>query len=309
MANRTPLFSKKQPGGMFTISDLQQHPGNIWFVDSGIGADIVGSGQDPDSPVATLDFAVGLCTADNGDVIYLMPGHAESIASATGCVLDVAGVRVIGLGWGAMRPTLTIDTAATALISIEAANVWIENVLVINNFLDIVTAITILAAADGCTLKDVEMRDTSATLGALIQISVATTVADLTIDGFRYTGIAGGLTAEATNVILAAGSLQRFSLTNSRIYCDTTAAAVSLSTGIPTDLYIENVRLLQTETGAGLAIAAHNSGTGLVENVVVVNIKNAVKGVTGTGLSVGQNVVYSNAAAAYAGLFSYTIDS
>ena len=72
---------------------------------------------------------------------------------------------------------------------------------------------------------------------------------------------------------------------------------------------MENVRLAQAETGAGLGLAFHNSTTGIVENVVSINLKNAVKGVTGTGLSVGQNVVYSNAVNAYAGLFSYTIDS
>ena len=308
MANRTPLFSKKQPGGIFTISDLQQHPGNIWFVDSGIGTDSVGSGQDPDSPVATLDFAVGLCTADNGDVIYLMPGHAESIASATGCVLDVAGVRVIGLGWGAMRPTLTIDTADTALISIEAANVWLENILIVSNFLDIATAVTILAAADGCTLKDIEMRDTSAILGALIQVSVATTVTDLTVDGFMFREYVT-LTAAATNVFLFAGTYDRFRLVNSHIQCFTSAAAVSCSTGIGKSVHVENVRLAQAETGAGLGIAFHNSTTGFIQNVVGVNLKNAVKPITGTGLSVGSEVLYSNAVNAYAGLFSYTVDS
>jgi len=33
--NRTALFSRNQPGGVFTINDLVNHPGNIWFVDSG----------------------------------------------------------------------------------------------------------------------------------------------------------------------------------------------------------------------------------------------------------------------------------
>jgi len=117
------------------------------------------------------------------------------------------------------------------------------------------------------------------------------------------------MTAPATNVIKAAGSYDRFSLLNSRIYCFTTAAAVELTTGSGSDITIQNVYVAQAETGAGLGIACHNSTTGMVDNVVSVNLKNAVKGVTGTGLSVGPNVVYSNAVNAYAGLFSYTIDS
>ena len=110
-------------------------------------------------------------------------------------------------------------------------------------------------------------------------------------------------------MILFAGSAPRFRLTNSFINCDCTAAAVDMTTAAVVDLYIENVRLLQSETAAGLGIAAHNSSTGLVQDIVVVNLKNGVAGVTGTGLSVGPNVVYSNAVNAYAGLFTTTIDS
>ena len=72
MASRTALFSRKQSGGVFTISDLRQHPGDIWFVDAGSGTDGDGYGQNPDAPFATLDYAVGKCTASQGDVIYLM---------------------------------------------------------------------------------------------------------------------------------------------------------------------------------------------------------------------------------------------
>jgi len=310
MANRTPLFSKKQPGGMFTISDLAEHPGNIWFVDSGASAasDAAGFGQDPDSPFATLDYAVGNCTANNGDVIYLMPGHAESISSATDCVLDVAGIKVIGLGWGGDRPTLTIDTATTALISIEAASVWLENLLIVSNFLNIATAITITAAGDNCTLKNIEMRNTSAVLGALIQVSVATTVTDLTVDGFVHKEYVT-MTAPATNVFKFAGSYDRFTLINSHIQCFTTAAAVECSTGSGKSVYVENVQLAQAETGAGLGLAFHNSTTGYVDNIIGVNLKNGIKPVTGTGLSVGPNVRYSNAVNAYAGLYTTTVDS
>lgn len=32
---RDALFSTKQPGGQINIVDVVEHPGNIWFVDSG----------------------------------------------------------------------------------------------------------------------------------------------------------------------------------------------------------------------------------------------------------------------------------
>lgn len=308
---RTALFGNKYPGGVLVISDLQQHPGNIFFVDSGhaSASDAAGYGLTPDRPFATLDYAVGNCTASNGDVIYLMPGHAESITGATSVVMDVAGVKVVGLGWGSTRPTFTLTTATAATWNVTAANCWIENVLIVGNFLNIAAMMTVGADADGLTLKNVEMRNTSVILGALVGIAIATGVTDVTIDGFKFVEVTGGLTAAGTSVIAAAGTHDRFKLINSDIRAHCSAAAVKLDAGIGYNLTLERIRLLQTDTGAGLGIACHNTSTGLVEDVVSINLKNGVKGVTGTGLSIGQNVVYSNAVNAYAGLFSYTIDS
>lgn len=309
MANRTALFSQKQSGGVFTVSELQQHPGNIWFVDSGATnkSDTAGYGQNPDAPFATLDYAIGNCTASNGDVIYLMPGHAENIASATGCVFDIAGVKVIGLGHGNLRPTLSV-TAAAGTISITAANVWIENVLVVGNFLNIVSTFTVAGTADGLTIKDVETRDTSAVLGALIQFSLATGLTEVTFDGYVHRN-GTTLTAPATNVIKAAGTYDRLTMVNCDIQCFTTAAAVELSTAAGKDCLFINNRLIQYETGAGLGYALHNSSTGFVDEFVGINLKNAVKAFTGTGVAVGPHCWYSNAVNAYAGLFNYTIDS
>ena len=302
---KTPLFYRSVPGGIDSVVNESMTAGNIFWVHSG------GSGTgaySPQNPITTLDAAVGLCTANQGDTIFLMPGHTENITSATGCVLDVTGIRVIGLGQGFDRPTLTLTTATTSTISIGAQSIWLENVLIISNFLDIASAITVSTAGDGLTLKNIEMKNVSAVLGALIQITIATTCSDVTIDGLlvrEYTT----MTNPATNIIVASGTHDRFTLKNSRIYCFSTAAPVALSAGIGLDITLENIRLTNAETGAGLGIACHNSSTGLAEDITVVNLKNTVKGLTGTGLSVGARVNYSNAVNAYAGLFSYTIDS
>lgn len=127
--NRTALFSRHQPGGVLTIADMEAHPGAILFVDSTHAAksDSAGAGRSPDAPLATIDYAIGLCTANKGDVIYVMPGHAETISAAGGITCDVAGVSIIGLGWGTLKPTLTFGTATTADILVSAANVRLKN--------------------------------------------------------------------------------------------------------------------------------------------------------------------------------------
>ena len=49
---------RHQPGGVFTIDDLEQHPGDILFVNNTATAatGATGYGQNPDAPFATLDY-------------------------------------------------------------------------------------------------------------------------------------------------------------------------------------------------------------------------------------------------------------
>jgi hypothetical protein len=149
MTNRTALFSRKQPGGVYTISDLVAHPGDIWFVDSGASGsgDTVGHGRDPDSPFLTLDYAIGQCTANQGDVIYVLPGHAETFIATNGFDADVAGIAIIGLGWGADRPTFTFNHAA-AQVNVGAASVRIENLRFVTSITAVVAAVQVEGVAD-----------------------------------------------------------------------------------------------------------------------------------------------------------------
>lgn len=93
-------------GGMLTT-------GSIFFVHhTGSNSN---SGTDSSHPRATIDSAVGLCTANKGDVIFVMPGHNEAITSATSLVVDVVGISIIGLGEGRNRPILDFDNTAGSI--------------------------------------------------------------------------------------------------------------------------------------------------------------------------------------------------
>lgn len=115
---------------------------------------------DPDGRVrfaATIDAAVGLCTANAGDVIYVLPGHTETISSATALALDVAGITIVGLGAGATRPIITLDTAASSTIAVSAADITIKNIVFSANYADITALFTLTTAnnftLDGCYFK------------------------------------------------------------------------------------------------------------------------------------------------------------
>lgn len=152
---RAPIFGGQQPGGAIIASQVETNPGNVYWVNSANGTNAAGYGLTPDAPVATLDYAIGLCTAGQGDTIYVMPGHAETIAAADGFDADVASVQIIGLGWGAARPTFTFSaTASTAAVG--AANVRISNLRFVAGISAVVVGVNVEAAGTDCCIENCE---------------------------------------------------------------------------------------------------------------------------------------------------------
>lgn len=110
--------------------------GNIFYVDSGAAgaADVASQGKAWETPFATLDFAISQCAGGQNDVVYLAPGHTETITVTSGSLLtlDVAGVSVIGLGIGSERPTFSIgkSSVTTAIVNVDGNNVTLQNLII-----------------------------------------------------------------------------------------------------------------------------------------------------------------------------------
>jgi hypothetical protein len=195
--------------------------GNYYFVCNRTNAN--GSdgneGTSPEMPFATLDTAINNCTANNGDVIIILPGHAESIASATALLFDIAGVTIIGLGVGSARPTFTFTTANTAKIPVSAANVKISGCVFVGNFLSIATCF-LLTAAPNFVCDSNEFRDTSAVLGFL---SIITTTVSVDADGLTYTNnlrVSGATTTPGPDIVIA-GTIARVTVKYNTSYHST----------------------------------------------------------------------------------------
>src|SRR3990167_7785420 len=131
----TALFSRHTPGGVYTIQDMLAHPGRVFFVDASHAQAVndAGHGKSPDSPFATLAYAFSSDLLAADDTVILMPGHTESVIAAAGIVCDIAGVQVLGLGWGKRRPTITFATDTAADIDLDAANIAFRNIRFVNN--------------------------------------------------------------------------------------------------------------------------------------------------------------------------------
>jgi hypothetical protein len=127
---RTPLYVGKQSGGMFSVVDVVAHPGSIFFVHSGTGTDGAGYGQNPEAPVATIDYAIGLCTANKGDVVYVLQGAA--------------------------RPRIDFDHA-NASIDVTANGCTLKNLVLLPSITTILIGVDIAAAVTDTLLEDVEV--------------------------------------------------------------------------------------------------------------------------------------------------------
>jgi len=99
--------------------------GRIFWVGNRSGLP-AGNGSNPAYPFSTVNAALAACEAGRNDVVYILPGHAESISAADAWSNLVAGTKVIGLGTGNDRPTFTW-TAQAGTILANVANVRIQN--------------------------------------------------------------------------------------------------------------------------------------------------------------------------------------
>lgn len=167
-----------------------------YFVNSVTGSN-GNEGTSPESPFATIDYAIGRCAANKGETIVVMQGHAETVTAAGGITADVAGINIIGLGTGADRPEISFGTAASASFLVTAANVLVANIVGISAVDALTNPFHIQAA--GCTLGDftngpVEWQDPSSALQA-VRAVLTTAAADNFNVNLKVTGITSGGTA------------------------------------------------------------------------------------------------------------------
>ncbi len=158
-------MSSNYPGGFAgkltvrgAVVDIP-HPGEVFYVNNSSVLAKGGAGGSNGNkgtythPFSTIDYAIGRCTANRGDVIYAMPGHSETVSTggaSPSVNFDVAGVTLIGLGYGSDRAKFRL-TAAAAHIEIGAASVTWINMRVVAAFADVAQAIDIVAAGDDFT--------------------------------------------------------------------------------------------------------------------------------------------------------------
>jgi len=253
--------------------------GSVFFVHSGTGSDSPGRGTNPDEPFASIDYAVGRCTASKGDVIYVMPGHTETVTAAGGLDLDVVGISIIGLGNGSNRPTVNFTTATTADMDVDAANIYIENILFTGGIDALVAPIDVNAA--DFTMVSCEWRDVT---GQAVDVILTDAnadrmkILDYRHDGDSLAGTNSGIAIVGSDNVLIDGLWMDGNFAVGGIDIRTTAA---------TDLEVKNVTFRTRNSADIFLIDTITGSTGMIGpnirmrlNDNAANINEAITGAT-----------------------------
>jgi len=247
------------------------NPGETFWVNNssvlvkdGIGGSNSNSG-DYRKPFASIDYAIGRCTANRGDIIMVMPGHVETVETDGGLALDVAGVAIVGLGSGTLRPVVILDTDADAAITISADNCSIQNIEVRASFADVVNGFDITAA--WASLDKIEFTEEGVDLNFLDYIHASSTV-DGNADGLSVTNCIGTAVDAGQNSFLSIKADVNRLVVNDNVYISTHAntLAMVLVAGVKTVtniMVMRNIFNAQAKTSGDMLIdngAADNSG-------------------------------------------------
>lgn len=150
-------------------------------------------GSGPDSPMSTLGGTTGAlaklqATTGRGHIIFVMPGHAESISSADYFTAMGLGdsFALVGLGKGTARPSLTWTTATssvlldTANVTIDGFQLFLAGAHAAGTALTVAAPITISAAGCGVVNCDIAYGFDA---DQIVGIGITTTAA---ADSFRF---------------------------------------------------------------------------------------------------------------------------
>lgn len=126
--------------------------GNVFYVSSVLGS-ANGPGWAPENAYSTLTTAIAACTANQGDVILVMPDHNEGLGDAQ-ITVNKAGITIRGLQSGTKRPRIDYDHA-NASIDITANNVVIEGLALLPSVTAVLVGIDVNAAVTDTVIRDI----------------------------------------------------------------------------------------------------------------------------------------------------------
>ncbi len=247
-------------GGFKLGPVIAVNTGDVFYVDSTATNASDSNLGTYEAPKATIDGANNVCTANNGDVIYAMPGHVETVTAAAGLALDIAGVTVVFLGEGDSRAQVTFTTAVGADMDIDAEGVTLYN----PRFVAGIDALTGPIDVNAANFKmfNVVVEDAAA-IAATDWLVADANADDLLIDGWEYHVSSTG-TQKQSNIQIAGAD--RPVLRNIRITGDFGTGAIENGTAW-IDATLDDVFIDNAATGPVVGILLQSTSSGQMRDV------------------------------------------
>lgn len=253
--------------------------GKVFFVDSN---GTPGDGSQPDKPFLTIVAALAKTTASKGDVIVAMPGHAETWATSP---TFVAGVYIVALGWGNLRPTIT-GNGAVALSALSVANVTLDNLIFAAPNVDDQTSAVAITAA-GCTVTRCHFIGSQTAKNVTDVITVAVggnnarvignTFENATVDVVTFITVSGAANdvvisdnvaiGNCSTAVLLVSAVATLMKVMRNVFVNTKASTISVSftsnaTGVQYDNYVAGLNTtLASNSAWGTAMRSFQSFT------------------------------------------------
>lgn len=269
--------------------------GNVFFVGSTSteDSDAPSSGSNKNTPFTTMDYAVGRMTANNGDIMIVMPGHVETVTAAAGLALDVAGITIIGIGNGTNKPKINFTTAVGASMKTTAANIEMEN-FQFTGGIDALTNPIHVAAAD-FKLKNWTYTDVT---GQATDVVLTTAAADrMELAYFDY----DGATAAGTNAGIALVGGDGIKIHDFFMDGNFAVGGIDVRTTATTDLKVWNVPYFRTRNAADIFLVdTITASTGSIGPEIYLrlqdNAANITEAITGATFVLHQKISVVNLA-------------
>ena len=246
--------------GMPMVGGANFTTGASFFVDSATGSN-GNTGKSPTKAFGTLDYAIGRCTANKGDTIYVMPNHAETITGVGGITADIAGISIIGLGTYNQRPRFLMDGADTVTFLVSAADVTIRNLVFASGTLLTVACFNV--TGKGCWIDQCEFADntTAENWGSPVKATGAANTADgLKVTNCRWVPLTA--TVNSLEFIEITDDIDGLVVVGNLVTCEGTATPLILQAGtkVMTNVFVAWNFLSHKMTAGALFMS--NGGTG-----------------------------------------------
>lgn len=234
----------------------------------------------------TVKLALAQCVANRGDVIFVLPGHTENITGATDLAISTAGVSIIGLGQGTLRPTFTFTTAIGANIPITAANVTIKNVILDGTGFDAITSMVTVTAA-GVRIVGNKFITANVTNQVALVLTTSALATDFVFDSNYVVGTAD---AGTTNGLQLVGG-DDMVITNNFFYgaYTTSLGPINQITTAGLRMLIAGNTLINATASSTKAIVLVAGSTGIIRDNRI-GILSGTAAVTAAGMYVIQNI-------------------